>query len=543
MLAVQASGNSNVPIDEGINTDLRFLILEVKKQARASLAAIERPSLKKIEKIMIRENYVDNLKNTLENKSYFNIHRQEERQMNYFRAVITIASNLERCADFFASIAEQMEYVEDPECFRVFELKRYYRVIYRAIDAIYPALTEHNLDLTQKICDYEETLDEYYKESHEKIKSKLQRKQNVSDMLVLLDITRYLERTGDSLLNIGEAIFDIHVGEKMGIVQFKNLRKGLESQNVDLGVDSIDFSPIMNTRSGCRVAKITIPDRPDTKAMFYKEGLKEKVKEDISGLKFWQDTFPGRTPKILWDNTRKEHTTLLLEYIDGEDLMEIMLKPRADLEQALDLFGKHATHIWQKGKREKSQKPDFVSQLSRRRGDVESVHSGLFDLEHLEEMLGRARKIERGLKVPFTTVIHGDFNADNILVRMDENKVYYVDVHRSRYGDYVQDVSVFLVSNIRIPIFSTDVRARLNVANRKMYDIGAAFAAKQKDAWFDARLGLGLFRSLITSTRFIFDKTFSMALYDRAELILDALEMHDADLRKFKLHEELFLYE
>ena len=94
-------------------------------------------------------------------------------------------------------------------------------------------------------------------------------------MLALLDIVRYLERTGDSILNIGEAIFDIHVGEKMGIVQFKNLRKGLESQDIDLSVESIDFSPIMNTRSGCRVAKITIPKQPERPPMFYKEGLRE----------------------------------------------------------------------------------------------------------------------------------------------------------------------------------------------------------------------------------------------------------------------------
>ena len=44
---------------------------------------------------------------------------------------------------------------------------------------IYPALTEHNLDLPQKICDYEEVLDEY-KESHELIKSKLQSKKNAA---------------------------------------------------------------------------------------------------------------------------------------------------------------------------------------------------------------------------------------------------------------------------------------------------------------------------------------------------------------------------
>jgi phosphate uptake regulator len=532
-----------VPIDEGIDTDLRFLILEVKKQAKASLAIIERPSASKLEKIRIREDYVDNLKNTLENKCYFNIHRQEEGEMNYFRAVITIASNLERCADFFESIALQMEFVKDPENLGKISLRRYYKVIYRAIDAIYPALREHNLDLAQKICDYEQTLDEYYIESHNEIKAFLQQRKKVSDMLVLLDIVRYLERTGNSLLNIGEAIFDIHVGEKMGIVQFKNLRKGLESQNVDIGTEVIKFTPIMNTRSGCRVAKITIPGRVGEAPLFYKEGLREKVKDEVVGLKFWQRNFPGKTPRILWDSTRQDHTTLLLEYIDGADLLAILLKPRADLEQALLLLSQNASRIWRKGRRDKGQKPDFVRQLTRRIHDVESVHSALFDLDHLDDMLERARDIEGLLEVPFTTLIHGDFNADNIIIQLEQKKVYYVDVHRSRFGDYVQDVSVFIVSNIRIPIFSSDVRSRLNSANRAMYSCGAAFASRQKDPWYDARLALGLFRSLITSTRFIFDKSFSSALYDRAELILDTLEQYDTDLKKFKLTEELFLYE
>ena len=47
-----------MPIDEGVNIDLQFLILEVKKQSKASLAMIERPSEAKLEKIRVREVYV-----------------------------------------------------------------------------------------------------------------------------------------------------------------------------------------------------------------------------------------------------------------------------------------------------------------------------------------------------------------------------------------------------------------------------------------------------------------------------------------------------
>ena len=530
-----------MPIDEGINTDIRFLILEVKKQARASFSAIEKPTQKKLEKIRIREDYVDNLKNTLENKSYFNIHRQEERQMNYFKAVITIAANLERCADFFENIAEQMEHVVDPQRFRKFDLRRYYSVIYRAIDAIYPALTEHNLDLAQKICDYEEVLDEYYAASFQAIRKSLQQRRHVDDMLALLTIVGYLERAGDSFLNIGEAILDIHVGEKMGIVTFKDLRKGLDAQGIDISSDKVDFTPIMNTRSGCRVAKITVASasKKVPTAVFYKEGSKEKIKAEIVGLRFWEEKFPGMTPKILWNNTRKGHTTLLLEYLEGDDLMALLLKERGKPATALKLLARHSNRIWTKSKREKATRSDYIGQLNRRKGDIESVHDSLFESGQLEG----AKKIERGIRIPFSTIIHGDFNADNIIFQRDGAKMYYVDVHRSGYGDYVQDVSVFLVSNIRLPIFSRDVRARLNAANQAMYECGAKFAKKHKDTTYEARLALGLFRSLLTSTRFIFDKSFSAELFDRAVSILESLLEERDNLQDFKLKKEFFLYE
>ena len=40
-----------MPIDEGVNVDLQFLIIEVKKQARASLSYLEKPTRGKLKKI------------------------------------------------------------------------------------------------------------------------------------------------------------------------------------------------------------------------------------------------------------------------------------------------------------------------------------------------------------------------------------------------------------------------------------------------------------------------------------------------------------
>ena len=533
-----------MPIDEGVNIDLQFLILEVKKQARASLSCIERPSLAKIGKVRVREDYVDNLKNTLENKSYFNIHQnvEDEKQMNYFRALITIGANLERCADFFEHIAEEMEHVNEPETFHEFDLRRYYSTIYRALDLIYPAFMDSDLDLAQKICDYEQDIDELYENSYARIRSNLKRRRHVDDMLSLLTIVRYLERVGDSFLNIGEAILDIRVGEKMGIKQFRHLKQGLESQGLDINDAEVLFKPIMNTRSGSRVAQISGPEQ---NKVFYKEGPKSKIDEEVNGIKLWQKKFPGWTPEVLWHNSRRNHATVLLEYIDGTDLLEILINSRSKLDHALDLLSGNLVTVWDTSRKKKTTRVDYISQLMQRKGDIQSVHSNLFDRDDdLDELLADARKLEKDLKVPFTTLIHGDFNVDNIIFQLKNNRMFYVDVHRSGYGDYVQDVSVFLVSNFRIPIFSRDIRQRLNEANRRVYRCAADYAEANNDSQFDERLAIGLFRSLITSTRFMFDKNFSHDMYERALLILRELLAHRNRYKRkqFKLREDYFLY-
>ena len=533
-----------MPIDEGVNIDLQFLILEVKKQAKASLACIERPSAAKIGRIRVREDYVDNLKNTLENKSYFNIHQnvEEDRQLNYYRALITIASNLERCADFFEHIAEEMNYVSEPEAFSTFDLRTYYTRLSKALDLIYPAFTNNDLDQAQRICDYEQEIDELYEQSYAQIRDSLKQRRNVDDMLSLLTIVRYLERVGDALLNIGEAILDIHVGEKMGIKQFRHLRRGLESQGLDIRRSDVTFKPIMNTRSGSRVAQIS---DAEGHRVFYKEGPKDKINEEVDGLGLWQKEFPGWTPKVLWHHSRRNHATLMLEHIDGTDLLEILINSRTKLDQALGLLENNLITVWENSRKKKSAKSDYIGQLVRRKGDIQSVHANLFEQEKdFDALLEQARKLEKDLKAPFSTLIHGDFNVDNILFQLDREKMYYIDVHRSGYGDYVQDVSVFLVSNFRIPIFSPDIRKRLNEANRRIYACASDYAKAQDDIYFDSRLALGVFRSMATSTRFLFDQGFSQDMFSRALLILqDLLAHHKRYKRKpFKLREDYYLY-
>jgi hypothetical protein len=100
-----------------------------------------------------------------------------------------------------------------------------------------------------------------------------------------------------------------------------------------------------------------------------------------------------------------------------------------------------------------------------------------------------------------------------------------------------------LVSNFRVPIFSIDVRSRLNEANQRVFECALAFAKKNEDKTFEARLALGLFRSLITSTRFLLDQSFSEAMFQRAVLILREILAEKDHLDQFSLNPSYFTYQ
>jgi hypothetical protein len=117
--------------------------------------------------------------------------------------------------------------------------------------------------------------------------------------------------------------------------------------------------------------------------------------------------------------------------------------------------------------------------------------------------------------------------VDNIIYDPLEKKINFIDLHRSRYMDYVQDVSVFMVSNYRLQVFDTPLRRRIMIVTQDFYRFAAAFASKSGDTTFELRLALGLARSFATSTRFILDKSLARAMFLRARYLLEQVLVAD----------------
>jgi 5-methylthioribose kinase len=182
--------------------------------------------------------------------------------------------------------------------------------------------------------------------------------------------------------------------------------------------------------------------------------------------------------------------------------------------------------------------------------DVYDVHPGLasptrfistLKQPSLEERLVQAAALGNQLFAPFSVFIHGDFNIDNIIYNEQEDRITYIDPHRSAYSDYVQDVSVFLVSNYRIPVLEPEIRERQILVISDFYAFSKHFAEQNNDPTFDARLALGVSRSFISSTRFILKESFAKEMYMRGTYLLDKLLDHEGKpWASFRMPEDVF---
>jgi hypothetical protein len=191
-------------------------------------------------------------------------------------------------------------------------------------------------------------------------------------------------------------------------------------------------------------------------------------------------------------------------------------------------------HVWASTMEPTPRKPKFVRQLRKRLKDVLTVHPefnrprqhiGGLELPSLGELLDLMEPLDETFESPFSVLTHGDFNTDNVIVDSDRNVVHFIDLHRSKQFDYVQDVSVFIVSNFRLPLEDVSSRSRLDAAARGFFEFAKGFAARHGDATFEARLALGLARSFLTSTRFDLE-TFSREMYLRALYVMERLDEH-----------------
>jgi phosphate uptake regulator len=519
-------------IPKSIRDNLRFLIAEVGSQVSHLQTFLDNFSLTVARRILDRSGYANNLKMRIHNSCVAEIARADAPGTLSLRAAEIIATDLERIAELCRDCIQQLGYLSDR---RVLDYSTYARLleqVAKAIGIIERATRENDTRLALKIGRVEQKLDQAYKKLLRKCTSELKRGKNTEDLISALFAAHCVEQMGDALLSISEAVISCNLGQPIDTDRYHSLRASVEQLAEDEAFSEIEVKPIAETRSGSGISAISVPDGDENDYVaIFKDGEKRKLKEERAGVESWHEIFPGLAPRILSYKKRGQSASLLIEHLAGLTFEQILLhEPQALVKETLDQLGKTLGNIWNETRTEKPVSAEFMRQLSARLDEVYAIHPEFrqgstticgYSVPSFDELLSRAAEYEASVRAPFSVYIHGDFNVDNIIYDPLEKRINYIDLHRSRHMDYVQDVSVFMVSNYRLQVLDKQLRKRILGLIRDFYRIARAFARKTGDVSFEVRLALGLARSFVTSTRFILDKSLARAMFLRARYLLE----------------------
>ncbi len=539
-------------VSDGLDENIRFLIYEVKKQVVRTRSFLQQPTEKLHDSVLSKDDYIDNLKSIIERKCFTlasQVEPGDQVTVDLLKAFDVITVNLERISDFCENIIDQTEHIVEKELMKEFSFGPYFEQVVFGLDHIERALFSRQVPTALKICRAEDTLDQLYGRSFHDIIRRLKtgEGENVEALITLLFIFRYLERMGDSLLNIGEAIISACMGERIKISRFTALEDSLDAADLQDAAD-VALRPVGETKSGCRISRVSERSSPDTeKNVIFKEGRLHKLDDERRSIERWHQLMPGVAPQIHSFHSQGDNGSILFEYLPGKTFEELTLQGGAEAaSRGLRSICDTVTELWEKTRKEDPASPRFMKQLRSRLHDVYDLHPefrkqassiGDVDLKSFEELVHALADLDEELAAPFSVFIHGDFNVDNVI--LNNGAVHFIDLHRSKMADYVQDVSVFLVSNHRLQVFDAPVRRTIHRTIATFFEFSRGFAHRAGDSTFDARLALGLARSLATSGRFVLDPGFAKSMFLRSQYLLEQLARHKGKPEEFRLSPEV----
>jgi phosphate uptake regulator/aminoglycoside phosphotransferase (APT) family kinase protein len=523
-------------LPRNIRENLRFLLAESGSQVSNLRAYFREPADSLAKRILDRGGYAYNLKLRIHEsclERIARIRKTDDSDVASLRTIESIATDLDRLTELCRDCIRQLEQMQDRSCLRPEAFRPMLGWMTRAIGRIEPAIRNSDTPLALKIGRVKPRLDRSCRKLRRQYTGDLKRRRKATeDLIVALLVTHCIEQMGDTLLNISEAVISVNLGHIVNSDRYHSLQTSMEHLGVDDAGRSLVVEPIAETRSGSAISGITTQGSEDNGYVaIFKDGEKRKLKEERQGLENWHEIYPGLAPRILSYHKRRQSAALLIEHLAGLTFENILLhESRGLLQETLGRLNQTLESVWRETRTGKAVCANYMRQLARRLDDVYSIHPEFRQgdirlcgrqVQAFNSLVKQALAREAQLCAPFSVYIHGDFNVDNIIYDPVEKRINFIDLHRSRYMDYVQDVSVFMVSNYRLQILDLPLRRRILQLTRDFYRFAADFADKSGDRTFEIRLALGLARSFITSTRFILDKSLARAMFMRSRYLLE----------------------
>ncbi|MGB1111338.1 MAG: phosphotransferase, partial [Gammaproteobacteria bacterium] len=506
-------------------------------------------------RIVDRAGYAQNLKSRIHKACLSAVADGEDdsRETLALRSLESVATQLERIAELCREGVKQIALMSRDKYLEPDVYGPMLDRVRRGLELVEPAIKDNDTQLALTIGRIEDKLDRDFDKRFSHYVDALSQKKHTEDLIRALFLAHTIEQMGDTLLAISEAIISANLGQVMNMDGFFSLRASMRNFDGADDVDDLRMETIAETRSGSAISTISGADGEDETVAIFKDGLKKKLKEERQGMESWHEIYPGLAPKILAYKKHGESASLLIEHLPGYTFEHILLNESQELlHETMEALADTLKSVWRETRSKKGQSADFMGQLQSRISEAYRIHPEFqrpdsdicgLSVAGFDTLVNEAKALEKSLETPFSVYIHGDFNLDNIIYDPMDRRLNFIDLHRSRYLDYVQDVSVFMVSAYRLQILDTQLRQRIMATAIDFHAFARRFARKQGDAGFELRLALGLARSFATSTRFILDKSLARRMFLRARYLLELVLA--ADPRKpadFQLPiEEIFV--
>lgn len=534
-------------LPEAVDENLSFLLAEMDGQLTRLIGFFDAPRVETAEALIQRAGYSHNLAGRVRKACLAAMMRGKRgpAQDLQLQGVDTIARNLDLISRLGRRAVQHAVRIERVKLLRADTFVPPLRKVRRALAGLRDALatgdSKRAVEIGKEragIVDFQDRLFRTYTRDMESAK-------HTEDLAHALLTLNEVQRMGEALEAISAALLSINIGQTVQFERYFTLRSVLDGVAGD--DEKVTLLPLADTRSGSGISSVsTRDDKGKAVSAVFKDGDRRKVKEERVGVKSWNSVYPGLAPEILSYEKRGKSAALLIEHLEGETFEDIVLGgTEAELAEAQKALHRTVRDIWRQTRTEEPADMQAMAQLAKRMPDVYRLHprfdqgtqhlNGL-KLDSFDTLVAAAARREDTLQAPFSVYIHGDFNLDNVIYDAIANKIRFIDLHRSRYMDYAQDVSVFMVSNYRLQVLDVDTRARIARVAGDMHDMAAKFARRQKDSCFEYRLALGLARSFASSTRFVLDRDHARRMMLRARYLLEtALAVPEGKEARLKL--------
>ncbi|EMI47439.1 phosphotransferase [Rhodopirellula sp. SWK7] len=531
-------------LPQTIRDNLQFMLAETSTQLSNLVTLLDTPSAELTQRILDRRGYSYNLKMRIHDACVTAVRASdsaEKLETHSLRAAESIATQLDRLTGLVHDCARQLDGRKRRGILKSLSSTGLVEDVLKGIELIRSGIEEEGTKTAMKVSDLAVAMSSKHETFFEDQTRELQNIEHPDRVLTAFFIATQLNEMSAVLRDVSESMVGARLGRPMQRDRFRLLKTAF----ADLGIDQATVAKVAETNSGTNISRIS-RDAAHGFAAIVKDGEKRKLKEERKSVENWHEIFPGIAPQILSYRKRGENASLMIEHLPGYTFDKVLLSGTDDqLKSAQQHLAKTLKAVWRETKSDKPVRSNHMAQLRKRLDTVVDVHPEFARgkgricrsrTQSLSDLIAVAEERESTVTPPFSVYIHGDFNLDNIIIDTAEERVNFIDLHRSCYADYTQDVSVFMVSNYRLQTLDKRTRCRITSVAEHMHATASKFARQQSDKNFELRLAYGLARSFITSTRFILDKSLAKSMYLRGFYILErAIEQPTESASDFRL--------